>query len=264
MTRAARGMATSADLPEIELAVPALAIADLHLDATDAAAVAPFVRWLGDLGAVRTLAILGDLFDVWVGPSQATMPGAAAVLASLAGARARGTRVLVVPGNRDFLLGRAFELLSGAEILTEGFVAAVGARRAPSRILCVHGDTLCTRDRGYQRLRRVLRSRAVLAVAPLVPRPLGLAVARRLRRASVRAIAAKPAEEKSIQRDAVVAAAGAARADVVVCGHAHAFRDETLDGGTRWIVLDAFGGPRDVLRVEPDGRFEPRSSSATS
>ena len=184
------------------------------------------------------------------------MPGAPRVLGALRALVARGTAVAIVPGNRDFLLDRSFEERTGAQLFDEGFVGRVGDRR----LLCVHGDTLCTKDKGYQRLRRVLRSRPVTWLAPRLPLALGTCVATRLRRASVKAVAVKLPEEKSIQRDAVRAAAVEQRADVVVCGHAHAFRDEELsdaDGnsghGARWIVLDAYGGDRDLLEVGAGG-----------
>jgi len=115
-------------------------------------------------------------------------------------------------------------------------------------MLCVHGDTLCTKDKGYQRLRSVLRSRPLLWLAPRLPYWFSRAIARRLRRASVRAIAAKLPDEKSIQRDAVAAAAREHSTSIVLCGHAHQFRDEQV-GEARWIVLDAFGGVRDAVRV---------------
>ena len=43
-----------------------------------------------------------------------------------------------------------------------------------------------------------------------------------------------------------------------VKGEVHAARDEELAGasgadGLRWIVLDAFGGRRDAVRVSPEG-----------
>ncbi len=237
-----------------------LVIADLHLDVSTQPGTRGFEAWLDRLHDVPRLVILGDLFDVWVGPAQARLPGAPAVLDALRALVTRGTAVELVPGNRDFLLERSFEARTGARIQREGFV---GEQRS-ARTLFVHGDTLCTRDVGYQRLRRVLRSGPVQWIAPRVPLAIGTRVARRLRRASVRAVAAKLPDEKSIQRDAVVAAARAARCTALVCGHAHEFRDERLEGGLRWIVLDAFGGARDVLRVEPDGRFEPRSSVSLS
>jgi hypothetical protein len=49
---------------------------------------------------------------------------------------------------------------------------------------------------------------------------------------------------------------------VVVCGHAHAFRDELLTTvaltgepaeTVRWIVLDAWGGARAVLWLDEHG-----------
>ena len=50
---------------------------------------------------------------------------------------------------------------TGVELCAEGFVGILGSHGGGERVLCVHGDTLCTRDIGYQRLRRVLRSKSV-------------------------------------------------------------------------------------------------------
>lgn len=236
-----------APLPEIACTGRVVCIADLHLDVANAAACAPFVSWLERLEAPALLVVLGDLFDVWVGPAQARLDAAPLVLDALAARVRAGTRLVVVPGNRDFLLDRSFTEHTGAELHAEGFVARLAGG---ARLLCIHGDTLCTLDHGYQRLRRVLRSRPVTWLGPRLPLWLGSAIARRLRRASVQAIAAKLPEEKSVQRDAALEAARAQHATVVVCGHAHAFRDERLADGVRWLVLDAFGGARDVLELE--------------
>jgi hypothetical protein len=54
-----------------------------------------------------------------------------------------------------------------------------------------------------------------------------------------------------MQSDAARAAAAAAGADVLVVGHAHAFRDERLPGGLRWLVIDGWGGARDTLVLDP-------------
>jgi UDP-2,3-diacylglucosamine hydrolase len=231
-------------LPEVELATPLVVIADLHLDLGRAEGGEAFARWLEALRGARSLAILGDLFDVWVGPAQARLPGAARVLDALAGLTARGAQVLLVHGNRDFLLDASFERRTGARVLPDGFAAGLPGL---GRALFVHGDTLCTLDVGYQRLRRVVRSGPVRWIAPRMPLALGSAVARRLRRASTQAVARKPSEEKSVQRGAADALARGAGAQLLVCGHAHEFRDERLAGGARWIVLDAWGGARDAL-----------------
>jgi UDP-2,3-diacylglucosamine hydrolase len=232
------------DLPEVACASPVVVIADLHLDLADERGGREFALWLAKLRGVGTLAVLGDLFDAWVGPAQERMPGAEEVLDALARLAQSGTQLLVVHGNRDFLLDASFERRTGARVLRDGFTTRLADG---SRAVFVHGDTLCTKDLAYQRLRRVVRSRPVTWLAPRLPLAVGAAIARRLRRASVSAVAKKPDAEKSIQLDAVEVLARETRAELLVCGHVHAFRDEKLAGGARWIVLDAFGGARDAL-----------------
>jgi UDP-2,3-diacylglucosamine hydrolase len=248
-----RAFAWSA-LPEIALAPRSVFVADLHLDTSAPRDCIEFTDWLATLARIGDLVILGDLFDVWVGPAQARLPGAESVLRALRDLRDRGARVHVVPGNRDFLLDRSFEERTGARLHAEGFVASWRASDgAERRCLSIHGDRLCTLDRGYQRLRRVLRSRPLAWAAPRLPLAVGASLARRLRRASVRAIQAKLADEKSMQEPAAREAASEARADLLICGHAHAARDVRLNAGPRWIVLDAFGGARDAAVLESSG-----------
>jgi UDP-2,3-diacylglucosamine hydrolase len=247
-------------LPEVELREGARVIADLHLDLADPQSVAPFLDFLAGLKGCPQLVILGDLFDVWVGPAQMSVGEAPRVLGALAHLEKQGTKLFVVHGNRDFLLERHFAERVWGTLLPDGFVA-----RLPdgTRMLCVHGDTLCTKDKGYQRLRRVLRSGPMLSIAPRLPYWFARADAKRLRRASVEAIAVKLPDEKSIQREAVAEAAREHRASIVLCGHAHAFRDERL-GETRWIVLDAFGGSRHELLVSADMVSVPASARIRS
>jgi UDP-2,3-diacylglucosamine hydrolase len=252
-------------LPEVPLETGTLIAADLHLDLSPAAAREArlvrerFTAWLAGLEAPR-LMILGDLFDAWVGPAHARLEAARAVIEALAGLARRGTAIDVVHGNRDFLLDARFERASGARVFPRGCIGRPVESGARPAWLLIHGDELCTLDRGYQRLKRVLRSPAVAWTAPRLPGPISLAVARRLRRASVRALAHKPRAEATQQPEAVLALAAAHAAEVVVCGHAHAFRDERLRGstaGVRWIVVGAFGTPNDLLRVGAGGRLQP-------
>jgi UDP-2,3-diacylglucosamine hydrolase len=245
--------------PPLEVREPlgpgTLFLADLHLDAWRAEPGRRFAAWVDALPELPALVVLGDLFDAWVSPRQLELPGVAEVCRALAARAARGTRLWLVPGNRDFLLGAAFERASGARLAPAGALFACGT----SRLLALHGDELCTLDRAYQRLRRVMRSPLVLGLAPRVPLALGGAIGRRLRTASTRAVAAKPPAEKAMQAGEAERRLAAARADVLVCGHAHEFRDERLAAG-RWIVLDAFGGARDLLAVGAEGALALGSS----
>lgn len=233
-------------------------VADLHLDPAGGADVERFGTWIDRLEGVPALVVLGDLFDVWVGPAQARLAGAARALEALARLTARGTALALVPGNRDFLLGDDFERACGGEVHARGFVGRLPG--TGQRVLLLHGDELCTRDRGYQRLKRVLRSAPVRWLAPRLPLAVARRAARGLRGASERAVPRKPDPEKALQPEAVRALAAAERAATLVCGHAHRFRDEVLPDGPRWLVLDAFGGPRDALRVGPAGELVSQAS----
>ena len=242
-------------LPEVELEPHTRIVADLHLDLASEEPPRAFLAWLETLRGTPRLVVLGDLFDVWVGPAQARTRAGAAVIAALHALVDRGTRLDVVHGNRDFLLDASFAVATGASVRARGLVGVLpgpGRRRA----LLIHGDELCTRDFGYQRLKRVVRSRPVAGLAPLLPLAVGARLAKALRRSSTRALSVKLPAEKSMQESACRELAAAHRAQVVVCGHAHAFRDVELAGGPRWIVLDAFGGARDQAEVGADGAIE--------
>jgi UDP-2,3-diacylglucosamine hydrolase len=245
---------------EISLPEGSLVLTDLHLFPGQDERASRLCTWLEQAPAFPRLLILGDLFDVWVGPAQARMPGAAAVLAALARRVAAGALIDIVPGNRDFLMDRDFERRSGARLHPAGMLAELpGGRRA----LFLHGDELCTRDLAYQRMKRVLRSRVTRAVARALPLACARWAAGRLRRATSRSLQAKPPEVKRMQPEAAASQARAQSADFIVCGHAHEYRDQPMDGGARWIVLDAWGGERDMLRIAAGGELEPACWSAT-
>lgn len=231
---------------ELELPVGSLVIADLHLDLEEDGAVAPFLRWLVEHAGAPRLVILGDLFEFWIGAAQADSAGGREVIAALRNATDGGTRIDIVPGNRDFLLDEDFARRTGCRLRHEGLTAVLAGGL---RVLFLHGDELCTLDTAYQRLRRVIRSGPVRFLANHMPLFVTRAMARRMRVASRRAVSGKDPAEMAQQPDACRSRAAGEEAELVVCGHAHRFRDEDLGGGLRWMVLDAFGGKRDTLEV---------------
>ncbi len=241
----------------IDLRAGTLVISDLHLDAASAGGLAQFLEFLRAARGHPTLLILGDLFDAWVGPAHSRLPGAGIVIRALREVSDAGTSVLLVHGNRDFLLDDVFSRVTGVHLCPDGIVGDVDGSEL---MLFIHGDELCTLDRAYQRLKRIVRSAPARWLAPRLPDALALGLARRLRRASKAAVAQKPAETKRQQAGEVELRAAAAGASVLVCGHAHEFRDERLPSGTRWMVLDAFGGPRDLIVVGAQGALQPASS----
>ncbi|MCA8980643.1 MAG: UDP-2,3-diacylglucosamine diphosphatase [Planctomycetes bacterium] len=247
------------DLDAIALPAGSLAIADLHLDPASAEHSAAFVDFTRRVAGAPALLILGDFYDAWVGRAHAALPGAAATIQALSKLTASGTGVHVLHGNRDFLLDAHFERATGARIHPRGLLS-----RLPGGSAClwIHGDELCTLDHAYQRLRRVIRSGPVRGLSRTLPLGVGRGIARRLRSASVQAVAAKLPDEKSIQLDAARRWAREAAVPRLVCGHAHEYRRVELGDGAELIVLDAFGGPRDVLVVGAAGELEAHGSAS--
>ncbi len=237
-------------LTELPFEAGAIVIADLHLDVEDEPGLEEFLAWLGALDSVPQLLILGDLFEFWVGPVQLEIPGAQKIVRGLAKLQESGTRIDVVPGNRDFLLGPAFERASGARVHMHGLV---GILPHGNRALFIHGDELVTDDLGHMRLRRVLRSRSLRWIAPKLPRWFAFRVARKLRGASKSSKSRKAPLEMEMKADACNALALRSDAKVVICGHAHRYRDEFLPSGARFVILDAYGGGRCRMKVQQDG-----------
>ncbi|MEZ5977154.1 MAG: (d)CMP kinase [Planctomycetota bacterium] len=243
---------------EVVLPRGTLAVGDLHVDVAAPTAVSGLLRFLAAQHGRPCLVVLGDLFEYWIGRGQARSEGGVRALAALRELAASGTRVLVVPGNRDFLLGADDERAGGFELRPDGFV---GVHADGARTLVLHGDELCTLDRPYQRLRRVVRSVPVRVLARLLPVPVSEAIARRLRAASKDAVARKPPESKRPQRDEALRRARAAGAGTLLTGHVHEFRDETTEG-VRWLCVDAFGDGRDAFELTERGWVATRSADA--
>ncbi len=255
-----------ASLPEVPTAGPVWVISDLHLPPRGGEVTERFVAWCAAT-APRHLVCLGDLFDVWVGRSQAKLAGTEPVRAALAGIVGAGGRVDLITGNRDVLLGEDFARSAGAVLHPDGLVLTGlgsrpelgGAEAGAGRVLCLHGDELCVREPGYLRLRAVLRSPALRGLARIAPLWFARAVGRGLRR-RYSGTRGPRLTTRGPQPDAALAAGWAARASLVLSGHSHAPEDVLLPGGrlvaveptrptVRWITLGAFGDGADVARL---------------
>lgn len=207
-------------------------VSDVHLSQEDPDRALRFARFLGEAPPrLARLFVLGDLFDYWVGPSQASAPEHAAVFDGLSTLASRGVELGFVPGNRDFLAGSDLAARTGMRLL--GDEAAVEA--AGLRVLATHGDLLCTRDTHYQAYRRFARSPLVRWAFGALPESVRSRVARGWERKSASIVAAKPAKTTQITDEAVERAL-ARGFQAVVCGHAHRVERRELRGGTLYVL----------------------------
>lgn len=134
-----------------------LFISDLHLDASRPDISTLFLDFLRhEARGAEALYILGDLFEAWLGDDDPE-PEKQRILAALRELTAAGVPCYVLHGNRDFLIGRRFCKLTGAQLLRDGTIIDLYGER----VLLMHGDTLCIDDSDYQRLRRIVRNPVV-------------------------------------------------------------------------------------------------------
>ena len=224
----------------------ALFISDLHLAGERPASNEQFFRFLrGEAARAQALYVLGDLFEYWAGDDELTDRGgdalASEVALSLRSLSQRGVQIWLMHGNRDFLIAEKFCAASGAKLLADPSVLEVNG----SKLVVMHGDTLCTDDHDYQAWRRTARSEAwqreflAQSLAERHEAIMGL------RAKSKEVIAAKPAEIMDVNPDAVRDAFRRHGVRRMIHGHTHrpARHEIEVDGARceRWVLPDWYG-----------------------
>lgn len=226
---------------------------DFHVSSRDPGSVETLRSFIDErVRGAGAFYVLGDLFDLWIGPAQLLDPGLAPALEALRGLAEDGTTVILLHGNRDFLLGRREGVRLGARVAGESLAADVQGKR----FFLTHGDVFCSRDRPYQRMKRVLRSPVVRGLARALPSFAVLALAHRLRSRSEKAVAVKPPDVTSLHIPDVEALVREKAFDAVICGHVHRSDERELEGGARLVVLSEWTGGGGVYAVARDGLIE--------
>ena len=201
-------------------------ISDLHLSPEEPALVQAFLALLDDclaLPALKRLFILGDWFEVWLGDDfylslsdeERQNHWLTPLIVKLKKLRVAGCEILVMHGNRDFLLGQPFCNIFGGELIYEPYTLSVGQQSYRLE----HGDALCIDDKKYQFFRKIMRNR--LTQWYLLNKSLEkrLAIADKLRQKSQQNNANKAAYIMDVNENAVLQAV--ADSDALLHGHTH-------------------------------------------
>ena len=126
-----------------------LFISDLHLTIEKPEITRRFLSFLENQASqAKTLYILGDLFDAWVGDDDPTPPNIK-IKAKLKHLTSLGTKIYFQQGNRDFLVGKRFTEETGVILLDDYHV--IDLYGTPT--LLMHGDLLCSDDIPYLEFR---------------------------------------------------------------------------------------------------------------
>jgi UDP-2,3-diacylglucosamine hydrolase len=123
-------------------------IADLHLGSN----IAAFQHFCENIApSYNEIYILGDLFNLYLGDD--LIATQYSHIASLLHTLTRTTKVYIMRGNRDFLLGEKFATEVGVTIINEPYILHTTAKN----YVLLHGDSLVTADTNYQQFKKIIQ-----------------------------------------------------------------------------------------------------------
>ncbi|WP_028694241.1 UDP-2,3-diacylglucosamine diphosphatase [Pseudomonas cremoricolorata] len=194
-----------------------LLISDLHLQEQRPDITRAFLSLLeGQARQAQALYILGDFFEAWIGDDAMT-PFQQGICQALRALSDSGTAVFVMHGNRDFLIGQAFCKAAGCTLLADPSVVEL----AGQPVLLMHGDTLCTGDVAYMKLRRYLRNPLTLWVLRHLPLATRQRLARKLRSESRAQVRMKASDIVDVTPEEVPRQMAAHGVRTLIHGHTH-------------------------------------------
>lgn len=229
-----------------------LLISDLHLEEKRPDITRAFLHFLATRACqAEALYILGDFFEVWIGDDAMT-PFQQSIADALRALSERGTRIYLMHGNRDFMLGKGFCRAAGCTLLGDPSVVELGGER----VLLMHGDSLCTRDEGYMRLRRLLRNPLSLFILRHLPLSTRRKLARKLRNESRAQTRMKASDIIDVTPELIPRVLAEHGVRTLIHGHTHrpATHELEVDGRpARRIVLGDWDQQGWALQVDESG-----------
>jgi len=230
-----------------------LLISDLHLQEERPDITRAFLDLLATRARdAQALYILGDFFEAWIGDDGMT-PFQQSICRALRELSDGGTRVFLMHGNRDFLIGQAFCKAAGCTLLKDPSVVEMGGEA----VLLMHGDSLCTRDEAYMKLRRYLRNPLSLWILRHLPLATRRKLARKLRSESKAQTRMKANDIIDVTAEEVPRLMQRHGVRTLVHGHTHrpAIHKLSLEDGSagRRIVLGDWDKQGWALQVDEQG-----------
>ena len=155
---------------------PTIFISDMHLSEQTPKLNMLFLQCLHQWrDRIDTLYILGDMFEYWIGDD--VHNELIDTLIHEIKQFTQSTPLMIMHGNRDFLLGQVFSNATGAQLIEDPTLITLYG----NRYLLTHGDLLCTNDTAYQQFR--IQSRNSLWQQAMLAKPIPerIALAKQLR-----------------------------------------------------------------------------------
>jgi len=125
-------------------------------------------------GQVDLLALLGDIFEFWIG-KDTVYPDHLPIIECLETLQKAGTKLIYVEGNHDFHLGPVFSQRLHCQIMPDGGAIELEG----NNVYLAHGDLANPADKNYRLLRKFLRSGLIRSLIRILPNNLLMSIAAR-------------------------------------------------------------------------------------
>ena len=202
-----------------------LFISDLHLTPERPAIARAFCQFMSDRAPeAEALYILGDFFEYWVG-DDAMEPFHHDIAAQLKAYTDTGKSLYLMPGNRDFAIGKVFLQAAGAQWLNDPTLIELNGER----VLLMHGDLLCTGDEQYLKYRKRIRHPLVLSILRKLPLTYRQKLAQKIRSNSKKAKTGKSLKIMDVTPSEVIRVMEQYQVRTLIHGHTHRPQVHTIN-----------------------------------
>lgn len=194
-----------------------LFIADLHLEEQLDKITALLQHFIKDYAAhAEALYILGDLFKYWAGDDDRT-PFNEQIKALLKQLSAKGVKIFLMPGNRDFLLSKTFAAEANVTLIRDPYKLNLYGIET----VLTHGDILCSNDTLMNIFRFITRSSKFIKLFLKLPLKWRKSLANRTHEYSNKTKPKKSEATLNITDSAIAKLLQYTKADLLIHGHTH-------------------------------------------
>jgi len=222
-------------------------ISDIHLDPNNSKVTKKFIEFMNSKGSdMKELYILGDLFEFWI-DDKYDIKQNNLIISTLKKISENGTKIFLMHGNRDFLVGKKFTKITNIQILPENYILNLNE----TKILITHGDLLCTDDVDYQKFRRFIRNKLTLKIFNSLSNKIKIKIASYLRKKSKKITSQKPENIMDVNEEEVLNFYERFGTDIIIHGHTHRKSiHKTRNNGTnytRYVLGDWHNSPSYII-----------------
>lgn len=208
-------------------------------------------RWLESIAEDAThIFLLGDLFDAWFEYKTVIPKGFTRFLGILAALSDQGIDIRIFSGNHDIWMRDYFQKELNIPVYHDKQIFMINDQK----FLLAHGDGLGPGDRGYKRLKRLLRNEVAQWLYRWIHPDWGLKMAQYFSRRGTKHITDVPETFKGNDQEWLVQYAlkklETEHFDYFIFGHRHLFLDMNLKQNSRYINLG------DWIRFYSFAKFE--------